>query len=45
MLQAGVLWGNELVVRQSPASKNVSMKAKDIVEICHQAKTGEDTAD
>jgi hypothetical protein len=30
-------------VGQSPAGKNVSMEAKDIVGICHQATTGEDT--
>jgi hypothetical protein len=35
---------NELVVRQSPADKNVSTEAEDIVEIRHQATTGEDTA-
>jgi hypothetical protein len=37
-------WSNELVVRQSPASKNVSTEADDIVGIHHQATTGEDTA-
>jgi hypothetical protein len=37
-------WSNELVVRQSPAGKNVSTKAEDITEICHQATTGEVTA-
>jgi hypothetical protein len=31
-------------VRQLPVSKNVSTEAKDIVVICHQAMTGEDTA-
>jgi hypothetical protein len=40
-----VSWSNELVVGQLPASKNVSTKAEDIVEIRHQAATGEDTAD
>jgi hypothetical protein len=30
-------------VRQSPASKNVDMKAEDTVEIHHQAMTGDDT--
>jgi hypothetical protein len=30
-------------VRQSPAGKNVSMEAEDIVGIRHQATTGEDT--
>jgi hypothetical protein len=38
-------WSNELVVGQSPAGKNVSLEAKDIVWICRQAKTGEETAD
>jgi hypothetical protein len=32
-------------VGQSPAGKNVSMEAEDIVETRHQATTGEDTAD
>jgi hypothetical protein len=36
---------NGLVLGQSPASKNVSMEAEDIVGIHHQAMTGEDTAD
>jgi hypothetical protein len=38
----------ELVVRQSLASKGINRKAgeaEDIVEIHHQAMTGEDTAD
>jgi hypothetical protein len=35
-------WSNELVVRQSPAGKNVRPEAGDIVEIRHQATTGED---
>jgi hypothetical protein len=35
---------NELVVRQSPADKNVSVEAEDIVGIHHQATTGEDIA-
>jgi hypothetical protein len=35
----------ELVVRQSPAGKNVSTEAEGIVENRHQAMTGEDTAD
>jgi hypothetical protein len=30
-------------VRQSPAGKNVSTEAEDIVEIPHQATTDEDT--
>jgi hypothetical protein len=34
----------ELVVRQSPAGKNVNTEAEDIVAIRPQAKTGEDTA-
>jgi hypothetical protein len=29
---------------QLPAGKNVSTEAEDIVGICHQAMTGEDTA-
>jgi hypothetical protein len=36
-------WTNELVVRQSPTSNNVSMEAEDIVGIRHQVTTGEDT--
>jgi hypothetical protein len=35
---------NESVVKESPAGQNVSMEAKDIVGIHHQAMTGEDTA-
>jgi hypothetical protein len=38
-------WNNEVVVRQSPASKNMSTEAEDIVGICHQAATGEHIAD
>jgi hypothetical protein len=38
-------WGNELLVRQLPASKNERMEAEDIVGIRHQATTGEDIAD
>jgi hypothetical protein len=38
-------WSNELVVGQSPAGKNVSTEAEDIVGIRHQATTGEDIAD
>jgi hypothetical protein len=34
-------WSNELVVRQSPAGKNVSMEAEDVVGIHPQATTGE----
>jgi hypothetical protein len=37
-------WSRELVVRQSSASKNMSMEAEDIVRIRHQATTGEDIA-
>jgi hypothetical protein len=33
---------NELVVRQSPAGKNVGTEEEDIVGIRHQATTGED---
>jgi hypothetical protein len=33
---------NELVVGQSPASKNMNTEAEDIVGIRHQATTGED---
>jgi hypothetical protein len=32
-------------MRQLPAGKNVSSEAENIVEIRHQAMTGEDTAD
>jgi hypothetical protein len=32
-------------VRQSPAGKNVTTEGKDIIEIRHQATTGEDIAD
>jgi hypothetical protein len=35
----------ELAVGQSPADKKVSAEAEEIVEIRHQATTGEDTAD
>jgi hypothetical protein len=35
---------DELVFRQSPAGKNVSMEAEDILGIRHQATTGEETA-
>jgi hypothetical protein len=37
-------WSNELVVRQSPAGKNASTEAYDIVGIRRQATTGEDKA-
>jgi hypothetical protein len=37
-------WSNELAVRHSPAGKNMSKEATDIVGIRHQATTGEDTA-
>jgi hypothetical protein len=32
-------------VRQSPAGKNVSTEAENVVEIRHQGTTGEDTGD
>jgi hypothetical protein len=35
-------WSNVLVVRQLTAGKNVSTEAENIVEIRHQATTGED---
>jgi hypothetical protein len=35
----------QLLVGQSPASKDVSREAEDIVGICHKATTDEDTAD
>jgi hypothetical protein len=38
-------WSNELVVGQSPAGENVSTEAENIVGICHEATTSEDTAD
>jgi hypothetical protein len=38
-------WSSELVLRQSPACKNVIMEAKNTVELRHQATTGEDTVD
>jgi hypothetical protein len=38
-------FSNKVVVGQSPAGKNVSMKAEDIVGICHQVMTNEETAD
>jgi hypothetical protein len=38
-------WSNELAVRQSSASKNMSMEEEDIVGIHHQATTDEDIAD
>jgi hypothetical protein len=37
-------WSNQLVVRQSPASKNMSTEAEDICGICQQAMTGVDIA-
>jgi hypothetical protein len=37
-------WSNELVVRQSPAGKNVSAEAEDIVGVRHPATTGEGIA-
>jgi hypothetical protein len=38
-------WGNELVVEQSPASKNVTTVVEDIVGVRHQTTTVEDAAD
>jgi hypothetical protein len=38
-------WNNALVVGRSPASTKVSTEAEDIVEICHQATTDENTED
>jgi hypothetical protein len=38
-------WSNELAVGKSPAGKNVSTEAEDIVGIRHQAATGEDTVE
>jgi hypothetical protein len=35
-------WSNELVVRETPAGKNVNTEAEDMVRIRHQATTGED---
>jgi hypothetical protein len=35
-------WNNVLVVRQSPAGKDVSTEAEDIVGIRYQATTDED---
>jgi hypothetical protein len=37
-------WSSELVVGQSPAVKDVSTHAGDIVGIHHEATTGEGTA-
>jgi hypothetical protein len=37
-------WSKELVIRQSPAGKNMSTGVEDIVEIRHQATTDEDIA-
>jgi hypothetical protein len=34
-------WGNEFIVRQLPAGKDVSIEVEDIVGIHHQATTGE----
>jgi hypothetical protein len=38
-------WSNELVVGPYHTGKNLSTEAEDIVWNCHQATTGEDTAD
>jgi hypothetical protein len=37
-------WSNELVVRQSSAGKKMSTETENIVEIRHQATTGENIA-
>jgi hypothetical protein len=37
-------WSNELVIRNSPAGKNVKTETEKIVKISHQATTGEDIA-
>jgi hypothetical protein len=37
-------WSNDLVVVRSPVGKNLSTEAHGIVEICHWATIGEDTA-
>jgi hypothetical protein len=42
---AAIHMRDELVVGRSPAGKNVSTEAEDIVEIRHQATTGADIAD
>jgi hypothetical protein len=39
------MWSYELVVWQSPDSKNMSTETEDTVQIHHQATTGEDTAE
>jgi hypothetical protein len=44
-ISLGVSQLERLVMRQSPFGKNVSVEAKDIVSIHHQAMTDEDTAD
>lgn len=36
------IWSSELLVRELPASKNMSTEADNIVGIHHQAKAGED---
>jgi hypothetical protein len=38
-------WSNELVVGHSPAHKNLSTEAEEIVGTRHQATNGEDTGD
>jgi hypothetical protein len=35
---------NELMARELPAGKKMSMEADNIFVICHQATTGKDTA-
>jgi hypothetical protein len=38
-------WSNDLVAGQSPAGKNVSWEAEDIVEVRHQSTNVENTSD
>jgi hypothetical protein len=37
-------WGNELIVKQSPASKNMNTEAENIIRIRQEAMIGEDIA-
>jgi hypothetical protein len=37
-------WNNELVVEESPAGKNITTEAEDIIGISYQATNSEDTA-
>jgi hypothetical protein len=39
------IWSNGLGVKQWPGGNNVRTEAEDIVVICYQTTTGEDTAD